>query len=431
MDESIDNILSKEQYLPTHSTADARVLHGANTADILLTTSWPATVRNGSKIQLAEGLISPDGYEHISTLCANLKPRYHFSRTPEFFFEREPFYNEQSVNTTNNRHVTRFISLAAYSTLKQKSFYAFVLPPTIDAHSPFPLGTTISPWITERKPHKRQALISGQELVNEGHYRKHNKRSHLGGRKSLKQTPTRPDECFFCLSNPKVATHLISSIGEDTYLTNAKGPLTTEKTNSQFDIDFPAHILIIPLTHSPSLALITEEDGTRKKTFGEMNRYKNALQEMIASKSRNKLGAVTYEISKSNGIHAHWQFVPVSEETIRKGHVEAAFIVEAERLSYPAFETKDPMDNSLHENFFRAWIWAPPSKNYLQGYTNCIVMYFSQDLKFSAQYGRSVLAKLLGLEDRIQWKDCEQVEEDEKKDVETFKTAFKDFDFSL
>jgi hypothetical protein len=37
----------------------------------------------------------------------------------------------------------------------------------------------------------------------------------------------------------------------------------------------------------------------------------------------------------------------------------------------------------------------------------------------------------LQLEKRIQWRDCAQSEEEEKKDIEAFKAAFKEFDFTL
>src|ERR1700753_1004424 len=66
LDETIVGGLSKEQYLPFHTVGDAKALHGANSADILLTTTWPALIRNGSKIPLAEGVMLPIGQEHIA-----------------------------------------------------------------------------------------------------------------------------------------------------------------------------------------------------------------------------------------------------------------------------------------------------------------------------------------------------------------------------
>jgi hypothetical protein len=427
LDETIVGGLSKEQHLPFHTVGDAKALHGANSADILLTTTWPASIRNGSKIPLAEGVMLPIGQEHIADLCAALKPRYHFSSSLDSFFEREPFFHSPTADTPDVKPVTRFISLAAHgNSKKQKSLYAFSLPSSVDTTAPLPAGTTISPLL---RPKKRPALNPEpySRYGNHDGYRNKRGKGHRGQR----QPPPGPGECFFCLSNPNLATHLISSIGDDAYLTIAKGPLTTSTTYSQLGVDFPAHALIIPLTHSPTLAFITEEDNAREKTFVEMTRFKKALQEMVAERSNNKLGAVTYEISKANGIHTHWQFIPMPQETISKDLVEAAFRVEAENLSYPPFQTRDPGIGKDDGDFFRVWIWTPPSEEKSEGSTKCLTMPFDDSLRFSLQFGRIVLAKLLQLEKRTQWKDCAQSEEEEKKDIEAFKAAFREFDFTL
>jgi hypothetical protein len=205
--------------------------------------------------------------------------------------------------------------------------------------------------------------------------------------------------------------------------------LTTAATNAELGIDNPAHALIIPLTHSPTLALIPEEDNARENTFVEMNKFKVALQSMIAKQSGKKLGAVTYEISKASGVHTHWQFIPMPLEKL--GLVEAAFRVEAENLKYPEFQVRDLGISKDDGDFFRVWIWTPPSEENTEGSTKCLTMPFDDNIRFSLQFGRIVLAKLLGLEKRIQWRDCAQTEDEEKKDIEAFKAAFKEFDFTL
>jgi hypothetical protein len=296
-----------------------------------------------------------------------------------------------------------------------------------------PLGTTASPFRTEANGRKRQALDPDpfpRYANDDGNGYRRNK--YARGGKGNRQPPPGPDQCFFCLANETVSQHLLSAIGDNSYLTTAKGPLTTPSTYSEVGIDYPAHILIIPLAHSPTLAMISEPDNPNSKadTFAEMTRFKEALQKMIAKSSGNKLGAVTYEISKSDGIHTHWQFIPMPAETIQKGLVEAAFRVEAENLSYPPFEVRDPGLGENDGDFFRAWIWAPPSEENGEGSTKCLTMPFDANLRFSLQFGRTVLAKLLNLEKRIQWRECAQSQAEEERDVEAFKTAFKPFDFS-
>lgn len=430
-DESIVVGLSKEQYLPFHTVGDAKALHGANSADILLTISWPANIRNGSKIPIPDGTVDPTGQQHIADLCAALKPRYHFSSS-QIFYEREPFFHNPTRDATDVRPVTRFISLAPHGNpSKQKALYAFSIQSTQDPTTPFPAGTTRSPFQLIPNGKKRGALdpnpYSGYGRRDD-HGRGYKRQQ---GRRGEREPPPGPDQCFFCLSNPTLATHLISSIGDDAYLTIAKGPLTTSETNAASGIDFPAHALIIPLTHSPTLALIPEEENAKEKTFAEMNRFKSGLETMIAKRSGSQLGAVTYEISKGNGVHAHWQFIPMPADTICKGLVEAAFRVEAENLKYPSFEVRDPGIGNDEGDYFRVWIWTPPTEEGAEASTKCLTMPFDQSVRFSLQFGRTVLAKLLGLEKRIQWRDCSQSEEEEKKDIEAFKAAFKEFDFTL
>ena len=60
-----------------------------------------------------------------------------------------------------------------------------------------------------------------------------------------------------------------------------------------------------------------------------------------------------------------------------------------------------------------------------------LVLPLSEGFRFDLQFGRRVMAKLLGLEGRMNWRDCGQSDEEEKRDAEGFKGAFKRFDFSL
>lgn len=422
LDETIIGGLSKEKYLPFHTVGDAKALYGANTADILLTACWPASIRAGSKVALPDGTSEPAGLEHIADLCAHLKPKYHFSTSSNLFYEREPFFHMKTEESPNPRLLTRFISLAAHGNAKkQKSLYAFSLQPSAEPPATLPPGTTASPFST--RPSKRRAALDPEPYTRFGgdtssHH--HNKR----GRRD-RQPPPGPGECFFCLANPNLATHLICSIGDEAYLTTAKGPLTTSTTNASSGLDFPGHVLLIPLAHTATLGLIPDLE-TRGSTHKEMERYKGALQTMVSRRSGDKIGAVTYEVSRAGGIHTHWQFLPVPGSLIRKGLVEAAFRVEAENLKYPPFQTRDPGVGETDGDFFRVWIWASPCGEEEET-AKCLMLPMDDSFRFDLQFGRRVLAKLLGLEKRLQWKDCAQDEEEEKMDVKRFNDAFKEF----
>lgn len=167
-----------------------------------------------------------------------------------------------------------------------------------------------------------------------------------------------------------------------------------------------------------------------ENVFKEMTRFKEAMQAMVASQSKYKLGAVTWEISRQSGIHIHWQFMPAPLDLIRKGLVEAGFKVEAENQKYPLFQETD-LGPAMNESsdFFRVWIWSDDGDSGIQ--SKELVMRLDDSFRFDLQFGRRVMAKLLGLEARLSWRDVVQPTPDEVEDVDKFKETFKPWNFSL
>lgn len=430
LDPGIAAGLSKDKYLPFHTEDDAKALRGANTADVLITSRWPPLVRTGSKVNIPDGAEEPAVEQCVSDLCSTLRPRYHFSTSDQIFYEREPFFHAPKSEQPDAKQVTRFISLAAFGNpLKQKWLYAFSIDPEAAIPSTIPIGTTASPLTDYSK--KRQRLAPQEQSYS--------RFSNDRPTKRARQAPPTPQECFFCLSNPNLATHLITSIADNTYLTTAKGPLSDASTFPA--LGFPAHILIIPLSHSPTIASISDTE-VRSGTYNEVHRYRRALHSLLIAKSKDNFGAVTWEVSRAEGIHIHWQFLPVPSNLITKGLVEAAFKVEAENEKYPRFKNEEIGDGTTEKaDYFRVWIWRPGEEEKDGGELRdgeaelgkeiSLVLPLSPDFRFDLQFGRRVMAKLLQLEARMNWRDCQQSEAEETQDAEAFKKAFKAFDFSL
>lgn len=417
------------RYHSRYTESDARSLNGVHSADILITNQWPKGITEGSKV-LPEGVVAPEGVQCIADICSTLKPRYHFSSYGDFFYEREPFFHMPTDDAPDVKPLTRFINLASYSkTPKQKWMYAFTFDPRAPAPISVPVGATVSPLVSIST--KRRAL----DIQNEAYQRFSRDVEYQRPRKRARRPPPGPDQCFFCLSNPDVETHLITSIGNESYLTTAKGPLPTAETYPS--LGFPGHILIIPLIHSPTFSAISEPDA-RSATYREMQRYRSALHAMLQKRTKGELGAVTWEVSRGNGIHVHWQFLPVPSDLVDRGLVEAAFKVEAENLQYPKFErpTKEDGENEVGD-YFRVWIWHSPKGESTSDDTSTVgsektlILPLTPDFRFDLQFGRRVMAKLLQLENRINWRHDVQSKEEEQADAEAFKAAFKEFDFSL
>ncbi|CEI64229.1 hypothetical protein FVEN_g9067 [Fusarium venenatum] len=421
---------SKEQHLPFHTVDDAKSLRGANSADILLTSTWPAGVWTGSQVALdPTNQASLAVSDSVAELCAALKPRYHLTSSPEgYFYEREAFVHPIEKET-DNTCVTRFISMAPYGNeAKAKSLYAFSLN---KGDASVPVGATASPFnpkTKKRAPKEDTYNRYGGDEHERGHRGRRQKQRH-------RSPPPGPDRCYFCLSNPNLSSHMCCSIGDDAYISTAKGPLPTSTTFTEQGLDFPGHLIIIPLPHNPtipSIGPVADPNGEAAKTYKEMNCFREAIQAMIAAKSSHKLGVVTWEISRERNVHLIWQLMPLPAELIHKGLAEAAFKVEAENQSCPAFKAQDLTLEQQAESggdFFRVWLWADDGEERIKG--KSLVMPLPPDKHFDLQFGRRVVAKLLNLENRLSWKGCEQTVEEETKDVEAFREAFKEWDFTL
>lgn len=430
---------SKDKFSPVYDTGDASTLRGVNDADILVTSEWPASVQIGSKAGAGQEYDDSTQQQCIAELSTALKPRYHFS-TSSNFYEREPFFHPADGDTNSGYAITRFISLAPYgNTTKQKWIYAFSLEHKPAPTLSLPPGATASPFaFIKRKrlaPQEAEFSRFAPHSDNSNNFRP---------RKRGRPAPLTPDQCFFCLSNPDLAAHLVASIGTDAYMTTAKGPLATGTTFEA--LQFPCHLLIIPLAHTATLAGIADE-ATRQSTLMEMRRYVSSLNDMVHAKSSGKLGSLCWEVSRSGGIHTHWQFSPVPVHLIKKGLVEAAFKVEAQNEHYPAVTvSKKEYDNLAPGDVFTATTWygnevsanaADTSEGKEvdgenpMGKSVSLSLPLDSSFRFDVQFGRRVLAKLLGLESRLNWRDCEQTEAEETDDVESFKEAWGSYDFTL
>ncbi|KAF2134426.1 hypothetical protein P153DRAFT_371809 [Dothidotthia symphoricarpi CBS 119687] len=421
LDANVTASQSKDKYSPVYGEVDAKTLRGATTADILVTSEWPEGIHKRSKVDFNPE-VHPQVRQCVADLDVVLKPKYHFSTSGVNFYEREPFFHAPNAETDNLYPMTRFISLAAYGNPnKQKWIYAFSLDPSASNPISPPTGSTACPVTLSEK--KRQAQEPREQTLVYDDGGRGGRRSHKR-RKGEHRGPISASECFFCLANENIATHLVTSIGENSYITTAKGPLSTSQTFPR--LGFPGHMLIIPFSHQPTLGAMEEEE--RRCTYAEMQKYRTSMNSMLKAAAEEDYGSVTWEVSKSSLPHTHWQYLPVTTDLIRKGLVEAAFKALAENLHWPTF-TKEDVGDGFEEtsDFFRVLVWDPRDDTAKQ---SSYIMRFDEKIRFHNQFGREVLAKLLRLDKRLDWRDCGQTQVEEEQDVQRFKEAFKDFDFA-
>ncbi|KAL4067785.1 CwfJ C-terminus 1-domain-containing protein-like protein [Scleroderma citrinum] len=266
--------------------------------------------------------------------------------------------------------------------------------------------------------------------------------SHSRGGRSKKGPPKEigPDECWFCLSNPKLAKHLIISIGAECYVTLPKGQIIPTQSSSCDDISpVPGggHVLIVPISHQPTFTTIppdiappiieeTEKYGYPQHILSIWRansnlRYKGALRKLFA---KYGAAAVFFEVGRlsSKGGHAHVQAVPVPCHLQDK--VEDSFVNEGRALG---IDFESDVESALAAcsggqlSYFR--VDLPDGRK--------MVHIMKSHVPFSVQFGRQVLVTLLNIPERLDWKSCMLTEEGDKADAESFKKAFATFDPSL
>lgn len=164
---------------------------------------------------------------------------------------------------------------------------------------------------------------------------------------------------------------MIVSIGNEAYVTTAKGPLTNSTVNPS-TLPFSSHVLIIPLIHTPTLIAIDDEDS-RKSTIEEMTNYRLAIEQMLQSRG---CGAVTFEISRANGVHSHWQLIPVPDDKLAA--VEEAFKSEAKADQIGEFE-KRGVGAGNEGDYFRVWV---------SGMDGSLVVSLKEGEYFDLQFGK-------------------------------------------
>ncbi|KAF9077200.1 CwfJ C-terminus 1-domain-containing protein-like protein [Rhodocollybia butyracea] len=266
---------------------------------------------------------------------------------------------------------------------------------------------------------------------SEGHYlddcpivNQRNTGGEDGGGRRGKHAPVKeigPDECWFCLSNPNLAKHLIVSIGEECYVTLPKGQIIPTQDGHAY-VPGGGHVLIVPITHYPTLSTIPPD--LAPPILDETERYKSALRLFYA---KHSCIPVFFEVSRvsskgARGVHAHVQAIPIPSSEFNVNDIENAFISQG-RSQGIDFESENNVEEALassaggRNGYFR--VDLPDGRK--------MVHLMKPNVPFSIQFGRQVLVSLLGTPERLDWKACMLSEEEDKADAQSFKTAFAPF----
>ncbi|CAB4251895.1 similar to Saccharomyces cerevisiae YGR093W Putative protein of unconfirmed function [Maudiozyma barnettii] len=375
--------------------------------DIFISREW------SSKVAALNELFS--GTELLDNVVKMTQPKYHIAYGDNnHYFESKPFIWEDS------NEISRFINIADFDSAK-KWAYAFNLD-MIKGESDNctkKLDLIDSPY---NAPSQKRALSTDKHIGDNNKV--------IVEPKQKRAKKVLPSTCHFCFTNASLADHMIISIGNSSYLTIVKGPLTTPKG----DMDFSGHCLLIPIEHIPKYN-VGQDKFSESTLVKEMTDYENSVVKMNYRKF--DMSTIVFEINSERSIHFHKQIIPVPKYLIMK--FEAA------------------LDRQLHfnnENFFNnaklnfkkysstngeyLKIRDDPKSNYLQFTVyetsevvpKVYIAMFQSDMRLDLQFGRRVAAFLLKLPKRIKWDSpaCLQSKEQEIMETEHFQKGYKEFD---
>lgn len=409
----------------------------------------PGSCGSAEDMEASFGIVGLDGTDEGKQL-----------RKVGAFWEREPFRNKSPSHPLCN--VTRFISLARFANeKKERWFMALNLIPANKADKAAankePLGTTMNPFFlnetTSDDKGKRKEIEddmqSGQNYRwTENGKRRPKKQQRSDNRTTNKQLdinsaglpnkpkgplpdkptkifPVGPEDCWFCLSNPECAKHLIVAIGTECYIAMPKGQLPIS-TKDRSIVPGGGHVLIIPIEHFPSI--LGHPDPTVSKPIqDEMNAWRTALK-IAYSSFDAKL--VSWEICRTVGSragHMQCQAVPVPNKLCKSEALEGYFRQAAKKYGYEMIEdatevqklltiSNDSGQRKKQADYFRLDL---DEKTWL--------MLLPQGFRFYLQFPRETLANFLGFPDRADWKKCASSNEIETEETQAFKTIFDSF----
>jgi diadenosine tetraphosphate (Ap4A) HIT family hydrolase len=210
------------------------------------------------------------------------------------------------------------------------------------------------------------------------------------------------------LASPQFESHLVVSVGEEVYACLAKGPL------------LPMHVLLLPIAHTPCSLMLGEAEAA------ELARYIGALRKCFEARGATLLlferymGSGTFE-------HMHLQALPLPAQ-LAGGARDAfqrhgkKFGVDFEVLPFGHTVASRMPDGP--EPFFAATL---PSGEIL------LHRMRRNPRRHPLQFGREVVAAMLGNPRRADWKNClpqpapgerASTQELEARGAEEFKHAF-------
>jgi len=224
-------------------------------------------------------------------------------------------------------------------------------------------------------------------------------------------------ECWFCLVNPKVEKHMIVTATTEVYIATARGPIN------------PYHVQVLPVKHAPCFAACPPELQTamQAQVLALRKMFLDAGQECLIWERWIPMG-----MSAAN--HMQLQVLPIDKsraadarETLQAAVKSTLHGATMKRIKSPA----DVADN-LNDDPTTPYIYFElPGDNTAKGRQIERYLYAAppggNGPRIPLNFGRQVACQLLGCENKVDWRSCQDSREGEKKLCVTLRDLFKPF----
>ncbi|XP_073395911.1 zinc finger CCCH domain-containing protein 64 isoform X2 [Physcomitrium patens] len=216
-----------------------------------------------------------------------------------------------------------------------------------------------------------------------------------------------PSACWFCLSSPNIETHLVVSVGDHCYCAIAKGPLC------------PGHVLILPIEHQPSIVSLPSDAEL------ELDKYKHSIRECFKKQGKATIFFERY-LQLRAGTHAHLQAVPIPLSMASLAL--SSFVSSAKEVGF-SFEVIHQDNDNEAKQRLKELVGGGVNYFIVELHEGTLLVHpLPQGEKLPMQFGREVLAKILGTPERGDWKQCKLDVSEETALADQFKEQFQEFD---
>lgn len=225
-------------------------------------------------------------------------------------------------------------------------------------------------------------------------------------------------DCWFCLVNPKVEKHMIVSASTEVYIATARGPVN------------PYHVQVLPVKHAPCFAACPPD--LQKALKVQMA----ALHKMFADAGQECLIWERWiPMGTSAANHMQIQVLPIDKSRAGAEAREALEAATKQHLAGATFKRisshEDVADN-LNDDPTTPYIYFEiPGDLSARGRQIERFLYAALPNgggpRIPINFGRQVACQLLGCEDKVDWRQCQDSKEGEKKLALTLREIFKPF----